>query len=115
MYEHRSQPLLPRTLFIRRVLWHGLVAGVLILASLALGIAGYHFFGGLSWIDSLLNASMILGGMGQVNELTSAGGKFFASFYSLFAGIAFLATSAVLIMPIAHRFLHRLHLEDKVE
>ncbi len=56
---------------------------------------------------------MILGGMGQVNELTSAGGKFFASFYSFFAGIAFLATSAVLIAPIAHRFLHRVHLEEK--
>lgn len=113
MYEHRSQPLIPRASFIRRILWHGLIAAALILASLALGVFGYRFFGGLSWIDSLLNASMILGGMGQVSELTSAGGKLFASFYSLFAGIAFLATAAVLIAPIAHRLLQNLHFEDK--
>ncbi len=66
---------------------------------------------GLSWIDSLLNASMILGGMGPVDLLTTVPAKLFASFYALFAGVAFLAIAGVLIAPIAHRFLHRLHLE----
>lgn len=56
---------------------------------------------------------MILGGMGPVNELHTNGGKLFASFYALFSGIVFLVTAAVLIAPVAHRFLHRLHLEMK--
>jgi len=111
MYEHRSEPLLPRTLFIRRLFRHGLIGAAVIAFSLTIGIMGYRFFAGLTWIDSLLNASMILGGMGPVNPLATAAAKLFASFYALFAGIAFLATVGVFIAPIAHRLLHRLHLE----
>ncbi len=111
MYEHRSEPLLPRTLFIRRLFRHGLIGAVVIAFSLVIGILGYRFFAELSWIDSLLNASMILGGMGPVNPLATAAAKLFASFYALFAGIAFLATVGIFIAPIAHRLLHRLHLE----
>jgi hypothetical protein len=39
--------------------------------SLAIGVLGYHIFEGLPWIDALLNAAMLLGGMGPVNELHS--------------------------------------------
>lgn len=113
MYEHRSQPLLPKHLYIRRLLRHGLLAIVVIFISLFIGVAGYYFTEGLPWLDSLLNASMILGGMGPVNVLHTIGGKLFASFYALFSGIIFLVTAAILIAPVAHRFLHRLHLEAK--
>lgn len=115
MYEHRSQPLLPKHLFIRRIVRHVLVALAVIFGSLFIGIAGYHFTEGLPWLDSLLNASMILGGMGPVNELHTSGGKVFASFYSLFSGIVFLVTAAILVAPLVHRFLHRLHLEAKAK
>ncbi len=111
MYEHRSQPLLPRALFIRRLLRHGLVGVLVIVCSLVLGILGYHFLAGFSWLNALLDASMILGGMGPVNPLTTTAGKLFASFYALFAGIAFLATVGIFVAPIAHRLLHRLHME----
>ena len=111
MYEHRSDPLLPPTLFIRRLLRHGLLGAIVIVFSLAIGILGYHFLAGFSWLNSLLDASMILGGMGPVNPLTTTAGKLFASFYALFAGIAFLATVGIFVAPIAHRLLHRLHLE----
>jgi hypothetical protein len=110
-YEHRSQPLLA-ALFVRRVLEHLGIAIAFIIVSLVLGVLGYHYLAGMSWIDSLLNASMILGGMGPVTPLTNNQGKLFASFYALYAGIAFLATSAVLLAPFAHRVLHRLHLDD---
>ncbi|MFH1337053.1 MAG: hypothetical protein ABII96_11095 [Candidatus Zixiibacteriota bacterium] len=113
MYEHRSQPLLPKHLFIRRVIQHALAALAVISGSLFIGIAGYHITEGLPWLDSLLNASMILGGMGPVNELHTNGGKLFASFYALFSGIVFLVTAAILVAPVAHRLLHRLHLEMK--
>jgi hypothetical protein len=110
-YEHHSEPLLPRRAYLLRLLRHTLLALTIILLALFIGIAGYHFIGGLPWIDSLLNASMILGGMGPVDTLRTPPAKIFAAFYALFAGVAFLAIAGVLIAPIAHRFLHRLHLE----
>jgi hypothetical protein len=109
--EHHTQPLLPRALFYRRLLSYAFIAFLLILFALGIGVLGYRYFEGLSWLDALLNASMILGGMGPVNELHTNGGKLFASFYALFSGIAFLAIAGTLIAPIAHRFLHRLHIE----
>jgi hypothetical protein len=111
-YEHRSQPVLPRALFIRRIIYHVLLALTVITVSLAAGVLGYRFLAGLSWIDALVNAAMILGGMGPVNEISTLPGKVFASFYALYAGVAFLAIAAVLVAPFAHRLLHRLHLED---
>ncbi len=113
MYEHRSQPLLPKEKFIRRLGLHGLVAGVAIAISLGIGVCGYHFTEDLSWLDSLLNASMILGGMGPVDPIKSTAGKLFASFYALFSGIVFIAIAGILIAPAAHRLFHHLHLESK--
>ena len=112
MYEHRLQPLLPRSLFFRRLLKHGVVAFILLFGSLCVGIIGYHATEGLSWLDSLLNASMILGGMGPVNQLATDGGKVFASLYALFSGIIFLVTAGIIITPVAHRFLHRMHADE---
>jgi hypothetical protein len=111
MYEHHSEPLLSKERFIRRLALHGFVAGGVIAVSLGIGVCGYHFFERLGWLDSLLNASMILGGMGPVNQIQSRAGKLFASFYALFAGIGFIGIVGILIAPVAHRLLHRLHLE----
>lgn len=112
MYEHRTQPLLPRRLFLLRMLRHGLLAFCLVFVSLGIGVAGYHVTEGLSWLDALLNASMILGGMGPVNELHTVVGKLFASAYALFSGVAFLATVGILVAPLVHRLIHHLHLEE---
>ena len=87
------------------------MAILLIGGSLGIGIVGYHLFVGLGWLDALLNASMILTGMGPVDPVTTAGGKLFASAYALFSGVAFLTIVAVLLAPLIHRFLHRFHLE----
>jgi hypothetical protein len=78
-----------------------------------MGVIGYHHIGGLSWIDSLLNASMILGGMGPVDPLRSDAAKLFASFYALFSGLAFVGIASLMIAPFAHRLLHRFHIESK--
>lgn len=111
-YEHRAEPMLPRSLFLRRIVMHVLLASLFLTLSLLAGVFGYRYLAGLSWVDALLNAAMILGGMGPVNPLTTSVGKIFASIYSLYAGVAFLAISAVLVAPFAHRFLHRLHLDE---
>jgi ABC-type phosphate transport system permease subunit len=112
MYEHHKQPLASRKVFAQRVMRNGLIGAGMIFIALAIGVLGYHFTEGLSWIDSVLNASMILGGMGPVNPLQTVGGKLFASFYALFSGVVFIAAMGVLAAPIFHRFLHRFHLAD---
>ena len=112
IYEHRSQPLLARNKFLIRLLKHGSISLGLLLFSLLAGVIGYRIIEGFSWIDALLNASMILGGMGPVNPLTTISGKLFASFYAIFSGVGFLAGASLIITPIAHRILHRLQLEE---
>jgi ABC-type phosphate transport system permease subunit len=109
--EAKRQPLLSRQAFARRFLRFGLLATAMIGSSLALGILGYHFFEGLAWSDALLNASMILAGMGPVDRPHTLAGKLFSSFYALFSGIVFLISIGVLLAPLLHRFMHRFHLE----
>ena len=113
MYEHRNIPLLSPAKFLRRVGRH-LVAALLVIGfALGIGVAGYHWFGGLDWIDSLLNASMILGGMGPVDPLHSSAAKVFASFYALFSGLAFIGIAGLMLAPFAHRLLHRFDIQGK--
>lgn len=114
MYEHRSEPLLPLRDFWRRIGHHFLWSLVVVAGALLIGIVGYHF-SGFSWIDSLLNASMLLGGMGPVGEIPTSGGKVFASFYALFAGLIFIGVSSLLFAPVLHRVMHKLHLDESVK
>ena len=112
MYEHRKQRPLARPQFFRRALAHlGIGLGAIAVA-LSIGVAGYHYIAGLQWLDALLNASMILGGMGPVDALQSSGAKVFASFYALFSGLAFIGVLAVLLAPFLHRLMHTLHMEE---
>jgi len=113
MYEHRKQPLASTKVFMRRVALNGLVAMLLLMFSLGIGILGYHFLGRLAWIDSLLNSSMILGGMGPVDRMETGAAKIFASIYAIYSGVILLASVGVLATPILHRFLHRFHLAEK--
>jgi len=115
IYEHYRQPLIPRARFFIRLAWHVLIVIGIIFISLGIGIMGYHWFEGLSWIDSTVNAAMILGGMGPVNQLHTSSGKLFAAFYALFSGIVFLVAVAILLAPMVHRFLHRFHIESESE
>ena len=111
MFEHKSKPLLPRWAFYIRMAQSGAIVAGIITFSLFVGSAGYHYLGGLPWIDSLLNASMILAGMGPVDPLTTDSAKLFATFYALYSGVAFLTIMAVLMAPLLHRLLHKFHME----
>ena len=113
MYEHHKQPLASRRVFAQRLGRNALIGLLLLGFSLGIGMLGYHFLENLSWIDSLLNASMILGGMGPVNPMKSDAGKVFASCYAIYAGVILLASVGILIAPIFHRFLHHFHLADE--
>jgi hypothetical protein len=92
---------------------HALASFALVLVSLWLGMAGYHWLEGLSWLDSYVNAAMLLGGMGPVAEIHTPAGKLFAGGYALFAGIVFLVGAGVVFAPIYHRAMHRFHLGEE--
>ncbi len=111
MYEHRTDQLLPAAAYRRRVARQGLLGIILALIALGVGVVGYHLLEDMPWLDALVNASMILGGMGPVNELHTPAGKIFASAYALFSGAGFLVIVAIIMAPVFHRFLHRFHLE----
>jgi len=112
-FEHRHETLLPFPLFIRRVARWTALALAVVLVSLAVGVCGYHYLDGLPWVDSLLNASMILGGMGPVDPLKTTAGKIFASAYALYSGLALIAVVGLLLTPIIHRLMHVFHMEYK--
>jgi hypothetical protein len=109
--EHHKKALLPRKEFIRRQVRYAVFALIILLFSVGIGTAGYHYFGKLPGIDAFLNSCMILAGMGPVDHLETSEGKLFAAFYALFSGISFITFVGVLFAPVYHRFLHKLHLD----
>lgn len=113
MFERRHENLAPPAVFARRMAVSVVLAGTLAGTVLLLGILGYHFIAGFGWVDSLLEASMILGGMGPVSRLPNQAAKVFASFYALFSGLVFIALMGIILAPVAHRMLHKFHLEGK--
>ena len=113
MFEHRREQLIPRARFVARMLRSAAFAMALVGGSLLIGVLGYRGLCGLPWIDAILNASMILGGMGPVDRVVTVPGKLFASAYALFSGFALLTSVGVLLAPLFHRFLHRFHLETE--
>jgi hypothetical protein len=112
MFETKRDAVLSRAAFLARLGRSFGITLVIVAFSLFLGGVGYHFFGELNWIDAVLNASMILTGMGPVDPMRTTAGKLFATFYALYSGIAFLTMMAVLLAPIVHRFMHMFHVEQ---
>jgi len=111
-FEHRSRAVLPWPLFLRRLARSGLVGTALVLGSLVVGMAGYHFFEGLGFVDSFANAAMILSGMGPLWQPLTQAGKVFAGLYALYSGLAVIVITGVAFAPVIHRFFHLLHVND---
>ncbi|MBP6430816.1 MAG: hypothetical protein KA319_03535 [Ferruginibacter sp.] len=116
MYEHKRQPLASKEIYIRRIKKNIFFATLILFISLAIGVIGYKLtVPQFDWYDSLLNASMILSGMGPVIDnhiILSKTAKVFASLYALFSGVTFISTIGIVLSPVIHRFFHKLHLED---
>lgn len=87
----------------------------LLMTSLALfiGMWGYHYWESMSWVDSFMNASMILSGMGPASNLVTTPGKIFAGCYALFSGLAFIAIMVIILSPLIHQFFRKIHLESQ--
>ena len=115
MFEKRRESLVPTHVFAWRLLSFLLFSLLVMSFALCLGVLGYHYFGKLDWIDALLNASMILSGMGPVDPLPDDAAKLFASMYALFSGVVFISTAGIILAPLFHRVLHRFHIEDETK
>jgi hypothetical protein len=114
-FESRTDKLAPFSIYVQRIIASLALAVVLILIALSVGLFGYHFIAGFNSVDSLLEASMILGGMGPVRELPNDASKIFASIYALFSGVIFIALMGIILSPIAHRVMHKFHIDEKDE
>ena len=114
-FERRHHQLLPWPAFRRRLALNVAIGLVITLVSLAIGLAGYWGFEGFGFVQSFLNASMILSGMGPVEPLATVGGKIFAGIYALYSGLAVLAVAGLVLAPVIHRLLHHFHAADDKE
>jgi hypothetical protein len=112
MYERKTDKLLPFPKFVRRVALASILAFGIVAVSLLMGVFGYHYIARLAWIDAVLNASMILTGMGPVDPMIDTPSKLFASGYAIFSGVVFLSSIGIVFSPIFHRILHQFHLDE---
>jgi hypothetical protein len=110
-YENSRQPLLARNIYLRRLVYTGLITISILAIWVIIGMIGYHFLDDLPWIDAFVNTGMLVGGMGPINILTNPPAKIFAGFYAILSGVLFLSAFAVMMAPIFHRFIHKFHLE----
>ena len=110
-FEHRGQPVASRRKFLARM---GVAIGLWVVLTgvgLAIGIAGYAEFEGMSFVDAYVNAAMILSGMGPLGELKTTAGKIFAGSYAILSGLIIVIATGFVLAPIFHRILHRFHVE----
>jgi len=97
--------------FYGKLMKSATLGSMFLIVSLSIGIIGYHYFFNIPWLDSLVNASMILTGMGPVDKAETDGAKLFSSLYAIYSGVAFLTSVAIIFSPVLHRFLHKFHIE----
>jgi len=115
MFEKKAERILPVHLFARPMAYFALLWLSLMAVALSVGVAGYYWIAGLTLVDAILNASMILTGMGPVSELSSTAAKLFAAAYAIFSGLVFISLMGIFLAPIAHRMLHRFHMDGSDE
>lgn len=112
IYEHRTEPLLSHRAFMGRLARSVAFAVLVVACSLAVGMVGYRMLEGRSWLDAFLESAMLLGGMGPITPPATDGGKLFAGLYALYCGLVVIFVAGIVLAPVAHRVLHRFHVED---
>lgn len=114
MLETIHQPIASSRRFYIRLI-RGVAIGLIYIAiAQYAGMLGYHYFENMSWVDSFVNAAMILSGMGPVSTLHTNAGKVFAGFYALFSGLLFILVIGIIFAPVVHRFFHKMHMEEGI-
>ena len=111
IFEHHQQPLLAPNAFLQRVFRCTGAAILLLTSSIFVGAAVYHYVEGLPWVNAVMNAIMIMTGLGLVDTLHTTEGKIFTCFYAILTAVVFYIILAIIFAPLIHRFLHAFHLE----
>lgn len=112
MYELKSQRLLTRRQFVRRIALHVLYALLVMGATLAIGVVAHILLEPVNWHDAVLNTALIVGGIGPYIVPATAGGKLFFAVYSMFVGLVFVGTMGIILAPVVHRIVHKFHLDE---
>lgn len=115
LFEAQHEPILGRWAFVRRMAAFFVIAGLVVGPSLIVGAVGFHYLEGVAWINAFTDAAMTLSGMGPFTPANTTAGKIFAALYALYSGLVFIVVAGIILAPIAHRILHRFHLEEPVE
>ena len=113
IFEHKREPILPLSQFLKRLLRCVVLSLGLLGVTIGVGTVVYHGAENQSWIDALLNAVMIMCGLGLQGGLTTFSGKLFTVVFAVFSAFVFYTTLALLFTPILHRFLHHFHIDDR--
>lgn len=95
--------------FRKSILVNLAFASFIIFVSLGVGMVGYKYYCNVAWDQAFVDASMILTGMGPVDNPSSTWGKIFAGTYALYSGVIFLSMAAVVLAPALHYFITNLH------
>ena len=113
MYESKDMPLIPFCAFLKRMLSHFGIASLLIVITLIIGTVGHMIFdNSIKWHDAALNSAFIANGIGPYIVPQGISGKIFFAIYGMFTSLVFMTTLGVVLAPIAHRILHRFHIEN---
>ena len=111
LFEHHQQPLVSKEIFLKRVAKCVWAATLLLTGTIFLGAFVYHYCEGLSWLEAMMNAIMIMTGLGLVDTIHSIPAKIFTCFYAIITALVFYIVLAIIFAPLIHRFLHQFHLE----
>jgi len=109
MYEKLLQKPISRSRFFRRIILHLGIIFLIIMVSLAIGICGFMFFENIPFHKAFLNTAILLSGLGLIDRPMTPSGHWFIGIFGLYSGLVFLASLGVLMAPIIHRIVHKLH------
>ena len=109
MFERQHEQLLPTSRFALRMAKVVAAAAAIDCLATAFGAVGYRILEGLSWLDAIVNAAMVMTGNGPMNQLKTPGGRLFAAVDALAGEAVYILVVAVLLTPVVHRLMHSFH------
>lgn len=110
-FERQNENLISRRKFAKRIFVFAFMGIIIETLTIFIGSLGFHFIEGLSWLNSILNATMVITGNGPSFEAHSNTGKIFQIIFSVAGVIIFVLVISVILVPVFHRVLHSFHFD----
>ncbi len=99
--------------FVRHFLRNLVLGSAILILILFIGLIGYRYFENTGWIDSYVNAAMIVSGVGTLTDPKTTEGKIFVGTYSILGSASFLLVVAVVFSPVIHWLFRQVKVEDR--